>query len=87
MSNASRHQNQPDRSGQSNQRPLLGQRVPADVGEVPGLTAPASALAPGLTAAHFTARELDTLRKACRDSDFEHLWRDFVQPAIARAAK
>lgn len=45
-----------------------------------------AAIAPGLTAAHFTARELETLRKACRDSDFEHLWRDFVQPAIARAA-
>ncbi len=43
------------------------------------------ALAPGLTAAHFTSRELETLRKACRDSDFEHLWRDFVQPALNRA--
>jgi hypothetical protein len=47
--------------------------------------ADAGLLAPGLTVAHFTARELETLRKACRDSDYEHLWRDFVQPAIARA--
>lgn len=76
MSNQSR-QNQPDRSGQTNQTEL------ARSGR--GFSPPAPSLAPGLTVAHFTTRELETLRKACRDSDFEHLWRDYVQPALNRA--
>ena len=50
-------------------RPILGSRVPPDVGGS-NQSAPV-ALDPGLTIARFTPRELDIIRKACRDSDFE----------------
>jgi hypothetical protein len=50
-------------------RPIIGSRVPPDVGGSNQSTP--AVVDPSLTVAHFTLRELDIIRKACRDSDFE----------------
>lgn len=54
-----------------------------------GQSAPAPALEPSLTAAHFTERELHELRKACRDlrnsGEGSELAGKFLEAAIARA--
>lgn len=71
-------------SNRQQSRPILGSRVPADVGGAPSLqpvVLPSVDHIPAL----FTRRELDTLRGICRDSDNENASR-FLRAALDRAA-
>lgn len=63
----------------------MKQDAPARSGQGSSAQSPPTAsLPPGLTAAHFTERELYQLRNACRDSDNENASR-FLEAALARA--
>jgi hypothetical protein len=50
----------------------------------PGVLLRPSAPPDGVTVAHFTAGELDTLKRVCRDSENENAAR-FLAAALARA--